>query len=96
MEKIGKYSTNWLNMSRPKPTILREYIDDVTHRYEQILAAEAVWAVLYKDKPFNLKSGNYHSSHPGPKYKKTSFIDHPKNPPSRRIHKSLNRTMPSA
>lgn len=73
--KIGKYNTKWLNMSRPKPNILREYIDDVTHRYEQILAAEAVWAVLYKEKPFNLKSGNYHSSHPGPKYKKTSFAN---------------------
>ena len=55
VEKIGKYSTNRHNMSRPKPTILREYIDDVTHRYEQILAAEAVWAQLYKEKPFNLK-----------------------------------------
>tara|TARA_B100000424_G_C22630044_1_gene349279 strand:- start:173 stop:439 length:267 start_codon:yes stop_codon:yes gene_type:complete len=62
-------------MSRPKPNILREYVDDNTHRYEQILEANAVWAVYYKGKPFNLKSGNYHSNHPGPKYKKTSFAN---------------------
>tara|TARA_B100000424_G_C22765966_1_gene412765 strand:- start:59 stop:322 length:264 start_codon:yes stop_codon:yes gene_type:complete len=68
-------------MSRPKPTILREYIDDNTHRYEQVLEAEAIWVVLYKGKPFNLKSGNFHTNQPGPKYKKTSFANpgHAKN-----------------
>ena len=73
--KVGKYSVIVLKMSRPKPTVLREYIIDTTHRYEQILSAESTWIVLYKNSPFNLKSGNYHSSTPGPKYKKTSFCN---------------------
>jgi hypothetical protein len=40
---------------------------------EQVLEAEAIWAVFYKEKPFNLKSSSVVSNHPGPKYKKTSF-----------------------
>jgi len=60
-------------MSRPKPTVLLEYINKKTYRSEQILDAEAIWAVFYKDKPFNLKSSNSLTNYPGPKYKKTSF-----------------------
>jgi hypothetical protein len=60
-------------MSRPKPKILIEYANKETYKIEQILESEAIWAVFYKDKPFNLKSGNMLSSYPGPKYKKVSF-----------------------
>ena len=60
-------------MSRPKPEILLEHINKKTYRSEQILNAEAIWAVFYKDKPFNLKSLNSLTNYPGPKYKKTSF-----------------------
>lgn len=60
-------------MSRPKPTVLLEYIDKKTYKADQILEAEAIWAVFYKDKPFNLKSLNSLTNYPGPKYKKTSF-----------------------
>ena len=60
-------------MSRPKPKILLEYVDKQTYRAEQILDAEAIWAVFYQDKPFNLKSSNALTNYPGPKYKKTSF-----------------------
>lgn len=60
-------------MSRPKPTILLEHIQKETYKVEQILEAEAIWAVFYKGNPFNLKSGNMLSSYPGPKYKKVSF-----------------------
>ena len=60
-------------MSRPKPNILIEYANKETYKIEQILESEAIWAVFYKDKPFNLKSGNMLSSYPGPKYKKVSF-----------------------
>ena len=60
-------------MSRPKPTILLESTDKKTYRSEQILEAEAIWAVFYKEKPFNLKSFNSITNYPGPKYKKTSF-----------------------
>lgn len=60
-------------MSRPKPTVLLEHIDKKTYRSEQVLQAEAIWAVFYKDEPFNLKSSNVLTNYPGPKYKKTSF-----------------------
>jgi hypothetical protein len=60
-------------MSRPKPTILVEHVNKETYKVEQILKSEAIWAVFYKEKPFNLKSGSIISSYPGPKYKKVSF-----------------------
>ena len=60
-------------MSRPKPKILLEHLDKKTYRAEQILDAEAIWAVFYKNKPFNLKSLNAITNYPGPKYKKVSF-----------------------
>jgi hypothetical protein len=60
-------------MSRPKPTVLLEFINSQTYRCEQVLEADAIWAVLYKGNPFNLKSSNSLTHYPGPKYKKTSF-----------------------
>ena len=60
-------------MSRPKPKILLEYVDKKTYRAEQVLDAEAIWAVFYKNKPFNLKILNSLTNYPGPKYKKVSF-----------------------
>ena len=60
-------------MSRPKPTVLLENINNKTYKSEQVLDAEAIWAVFYKGKPFNLKSSNALTNYPGPKYKKTSF-----------------------
>ena len=60
-------------MSRPKPTVLLEHIDKKSYKSEQILEAEAIWAVFYKNEPFNLKSSNSLTSYPGPKYKKVSF-----------------------
>jgi hypothetical protein len=60
-------------MSRPAPTILLENIDKKTYRSEQVLAANAIWAVFYQGQPFNLKSSNALTNFPGPKYKKTSF-----------------------
>lgn len=60
-------------MSRPKPTVLLEHIDKKTYKAEQVLKADAIWAVFYQDEPFNLKSSNMLTNYPGPKYKKTSF-----------------------
>ena len=60
-------------MSRPKPTVILENINSKTYKSEQILEAEAIWAVFYQDNPFNLKSANALTNYPGPKYKKTSF-----------------------
>lgn len=68
-------------MSRPKPNVLIEHVNKETYKIEQILESEAIWAVFYKGKPFNLKSGSILSSYPGPKYKKVSFSNpgHAKN-----------------
>jgi hypothetical protein len=60
-------------MSRPKPKVLLEFVNKKTYKAEQVLEAEAIWAVFYKKEPFNLKSFNSLTSYPGPKYKKTSF-----------------------
>ena len=60
-------------MSRPKPEILLEHINKKSWKAEQILEAEAIWAVFYKNAAFNLKSFNSLTSYPGPKYKKVSF-----------------------
>jgi len=60
-------------MSRPKPRVLLENVNKKTYKAEQILEAEAIWAVFYKNEPFNLKSFNSLTSYPGPKYKKVSF-----------------------
>ena len=61
-------------MSRPKPNVLLEYVDNKTYRCEQVLEAEAIWAVFHQDKPFNLKSSNALTNYPGPKYKKTVLL----------------------
>ena len=60
-------------MARPKPHILLEKTDKKTYKTIQILEADAVWAVFYKNSAFNLKIDNNLISYPGPKYKKTSF-----------------------
>jgi len=60
-------------MSRPKPTVILENIDNKTYKSEQVLEADAIWAVFYQGKPFNLKSANVLTNYPGPKYKKVSF-----------------------
>ena len=60
-------------MSRPKPDIILENVNKKTYRSVQVLKAEAIWAVFYQEKPFNLKSSNVLTNYPGPKYKKVSF-----------------------
>jgi len=60
-------------MSRPKPTVLLEYTNKKNYKTEQVLEADAIWAVFYKNEPFNLKSFSSITSYPGPKYKKVSF-----------------------
>lgn len=60
-------------MSRPKPQILLQHTNKQTYKCDQILESDAIWAVFYKGKPFNLKNSNSLTNYPGPKYKKTSF-----------------------
>ena len=60
-------------MSRPKPKILLELTNKKTYKSEQILEADAIWAVFYQDKPINLKITSLVANQLGPKYKKVSF-----------------------
>ena len=60
-------------MSRPKPKILLELTSKKTYKSEQVLEAEAIWAVFYQDKPINLKTTSMVLQQLGPKYKKVSF-----------------------
>ncbi len=61
-------------MARPKPTILLTHVDPGSFKSEEILEAEAIYAVFYQGKPFNLRTHlNSLQDYPGPKYKKVSF-----------------------
>ena len=59
-------------MARPKPTILLEHVDK-QYKAEQVLNADAIYAVFYQGTPINLRTLNHLVSYPGPKYKKVSF-----------------------
>ena len=60
-------------MSRPKPTIIMEHTDPKTYKSDQVLKAEAIYAVFYQGSPINLRTLNSLVSYPGPKYRKVSF-----------------------
>lgn len=60
-------------MSRPKPTIILEFVNPKTYKAEQVLEAEAIYAVFYQGKPINLRTLSHLVSYPGPKFKKCSF-----------------------
>ncbi len=60
-------------MSRPKPSILLDYTDPKTYKSEQVLKADAIYAVFYEGKPVNLRSLNSLINYPSAKYKKSSF-----------------------
>ena len=59
-------------MARPKPTIILDQVDK-SYNSEQILKAEAIFAVYYESKPIHLRTLNSLVNYPGPKYKKVSF-----------------------
>lgn len=60
-------------MARPKPQILLENVNTKSYKAEQVLNAEAIYAVFYQGKPVNLRTLSHLISYPGPKYKKVSF-----------------------
>lgn len=59
-------------MARPKPNIVME-LSDKNYNTEQILEADAIYAVFYEGQPINLRTLNTLVNYPGPKYKKVSF-----------------------
>lgn len=62
-----------MKMARPKPTIILENINPKSYKAEQILSADAIYAVFYNGKPINIRTLSHLVSYPGPKYKKVSF-----------------------
>ncbi len=60
-------------MSRPKPQVICEVIDAKTYKSEQVLKADAIYAVFYEGSPINLRTLNTLFDFPGPKYRKVSF-----------------------
>jgi hypothetical protein len=60
-------------MSRPKPNVLLEVTNKKSYKTDQVLEADAIWAVFFKDKPINLKTSSVVAQQLGPKYKKVSF-----------------------
>ena len=75
-------------MSRPKPIVILQHSDKATSKVDEVLSAEAVWAVFYDGKPINLKNSSLVTNYPGPKYKKVSFS----NPGhARNLAKKLNK-----
>ena len=60
-------------MSRPKPTVLLDYVNKTNYKSDQVLNSEGIWAVFYDKSPINLKTSNVLIAYPGPKYKKVSF-----------------------
>jgi hypothetical protein len=61
-------------VSRPKPAVVLDWTDPKTYKSEQVLEAEAIFAVFYQGKPINLRSlKNSLSNDNAAKYKKVSF-----------------------
>ena len=54
-------------MSRPKPKVILDYTDPKTYKAEQVLEADAIYAVFHDGKPINLRSVNSLFNNPGPK-----------------------------
>ena len=80
-------------MSRPKPTVILQHSDKSTYKVDEVLSAEAVWAVFYDGKPINLKNSSLVTNYPGPNYKKVSFSNpgHAKNL-AKKLNKMFNDT----
>jgi len=60
-------------MARPRPIILLENINPKSYKADQVLEADAIYAVFLNGKPVNLRTLSHLVSYPGPKYKKVSF-----------------------
>jgi hypothetical protein len=60
-------------MSRPKPTIILSYTNPQTYKADQVLKAEAIYAVFCDGKPINLRFITDSPLDRSAKYKKVSF-----------------------
>jgi hypothetical protein len=74
-------------MARPRATILLStHIDDFNS--VEVLAAEGLYAVLYKDKPINLKTETWTERGELKKYVRTTYSNQA---PADNLAKKLNR-----
>ena len=60
-------------MSRPAPTVIFAENDSKSQLVEEVVYADAIYAVFYEDSPINLKLTKFLVENPIPRYKKTSF-----------------------
>lgn len=60
-------------MSRPKPSIILSHTDPRSHIAEQVLKADAIYAVFHDGNPINLRTTHTLLNDRGAKYKKNSF-----------------------
>lgn len=61
-------------MSRPAPKVILEVTNKLTQKTEQVVEADAVWAVFYQGRPINLKTLNF-THRCLPKYLRVSFAN---------------------
>jgi len=74
-------------MSRPPAeTLLSIHLDDFNSM--EILSAQGLWAVLYKDKPINLKTETWTERGQLKKYVRTTY---PNKKPADNLAKKLNK-----
>jgi hypothetical protein len=59
-------------MPRPPTTVLIEMHNNTTHKTDQILKSEGIWAVYYNNSPINIKTIAI-AAFVSPKYKSVSF-----------------------
>jgi hypothetical protein len=66
-------------MSRHAPIVILKHENHET--VEEIIEADSVYAVFYRNEPFNIKNTNKFPKNSAPKYKKNSFanVGHAKN-----------------
>lgn len=60
-------------MSRPKPKVILQNIDEKTGKSDQILEAVGIYVICYEGKPISVKTFNAFYDYPGAKYRKTMF-----------------------
>ena len=68
-------------MSKNAPNVLLEKVDKQTYKCDQIIEATGIWAVYFKNVPFNLKTSHYLTNDSPAKYARTAFANpgHAKN-----------------
>jgi hypothetical protein len=78
-------------MARPKPIVLLRSHDECKSKTEEVLAADGVFAVFYKNEPISLKWSSEFADEAQPKYRKTFFPSyaHAKNL-ANRLNKKFN------